>query len=104
LPEKARFGRHREELVSHFGAFLYALPDHSTFAMDAASLRPDDARRGRSRGRCRIDASTGELLESIDMPAGTGVSGLEGNGRDVVNTAAAGGAANVRAVQRGKPK
>src|SRR5271168_5035894 len=30
----------------------------------------------------RIDPKTGEVLERLDMPPGTGVSGLESNGRD----------------------
>jgi outer membrane protein assembly factor BamB len=30
----------------------------------------------------RIDPSTGEVLERLDMPPGTGVSGLESDGRD----------------------
>jgi glutamine cyclotransferase len=30
----------------------------------------------------RIDPATGEVLEQLDMPAGTGVSGLESNGGD----------------------
>lgn len=30
----------------------------------------------------RIDPKTGEVFESVDMPAGTMVSGLESNGRD----------------------
>lgn len=30
----------------------------------------------------RIDPKTGEVLESLEMPAGTGVSGLEADGKD----------------------
>ena len=30
----------------------------------------------------RIDPQTGEVLESVDMPAGVGVSGLESDGGD----------------------
>jgi len=30
----------------------------------------------------RVDAHSGEVLESLDMPAGAGVSGLESDGRD----------------------
>jgi hypothetical protein len=30
----------------------------------------------------RIDPNTGEVLETIDMPPGVGVSGLESDGRD----------------------
>ena len=36
---------------------------------------------GRSDVR-RIDAQSGEVLERIEMPAGTGVSGLESDGRE----------------------
>lgn len=42
---------------------------HGTWENDDSELR-------------RIDAQTGEVLESIEMPVGVGVSGLESNGRD----------------------
>ena len=42
---------------------------HATWEGDDSELR-------------HIDAHTGEVLESIDMPSGAGISGLEYNGRD----------------------
>src|SRR5690348_442065 len=42
---------------------------HGTWENDESELR-------------RINAQTGEVLESIEMPAGMGISGLESNGRD----------------------
>ncbi|MBO9356280.1 PQQ-binding-like beta-propeller repeat protein [Bordetella petrii] len=42
---------------------------HGTWEDDASELR-------------RIDARTGEVLESVDMPPGKGVSGLESDGGD----------------------
>jgi glutamine cyclotransferase len=42
---------------------------HGTWENDASELR-------------RIDASTGEVLEALDMPPGMGVSGLESDGAD----------------------
>jgi glutamine cyclotransferase len=42
---------------------------HGTWENDEGELR-------------RINAQTGEVLESIEMPSGVGVSGLESNGRD----------------------
>lgn len=42
---------------------------HGTWEGDESDLR-------------RIDPDTGKVLEKLDMPAGTGVSGLESNGRD----------------------
>lgn len=47
----------------------------------------------------RIDPDSGEVLESIDMPAGTGVSGLESNGTDQF-FCGGGGSGKVRAVRR----
>lgn len=37
---------------------------------------------GDDSGLCRIDPGTGEVLERIEMPPGTGVSGLESDGGD----------------------
>jgi len=37
---------------------------------------------GRESELRRLDPRTGEVLESLDMPPGTGVSGLESDGRD----------------------
>ena len=42
---------------------------HGTWENDESELR-------------RIDPATGEIRECLDMPAGTGVSGLESDGRD----------------------
>ncbi|HEX3982929.1 MAG TPA: hypothetical protein VHX12_04480, partial [Acidisoma sp.] len=42
---------------------------HGTWEDDVSDLR-------------RIDARTGAVLESLDMPAGTMVAGLESNGQD----------------------
>jgi streptogramin lyase len=42
---------------------------HGTWEEDQSDIR-------------RIDPSTGEVLERLDMPPGTGVSGLESDGRD----------------------
>jgi hypothetical protein len=42
---------------------------HATWEGDESELR-------------RIDPKTGKVLEQIDMPAGIGVSGLEGDGGD----------------------
>jgi glutamine cyclotransferase len=49
----------------------------------------------------RVDARTGEVLETLDMPAGTFISGLESDGRD---TFFCGGATSgkIRAVRRPK--
>lgn len=50
---------------------------------------------------CRIDAATGEMLESLEMPAGSGVSGLEADGKDTFYCGG-GPSGKVRAVKRGK--
>ena len=42
---------------------------HATWEGDESELR-------------RIDPSTGAVLERVEMPAGTGISGLESNGKD----------------------
>ena len=47
----------------------------------------------------RIDKTTGEVLERLAMPAGTGVSGLESDGADLFY-AGGGGSGTVRAVRR----
>lgn len=47
----------------------------------------------------RIDPKTGALLERLQMPAGTGVSGLESDGKDLFY-AGGGGSGKVRAVRR----
>jgi glutamine cyclotransferase len=48
--------------------------------------------------RC-IDAKTGEVLETLEMPSGSGVSGLESNGRDQF-FCGGGKSGKVRAVRR----
>lgn len=50
----------------------------------------------------RIDPQSGEILEKIDMPAGTTVSGLDSDGRDLF-FCGGGGSGKVRAVRRSKP-
>ncbi|MGM4985243.1 MULTISPECIES: Vgb family protein [Rhizobium] len=47
----------------------------------------------------RIDPMTGEVLERLEMPEGTGVSGLESNGGDLF-FAGGGGSGKVRAIRR----
>jgi glutamine cyclotransferase len=47
----------------------------------------------------RIDAGTGEVLERLEMPSGTGVSGLESNGGDQF-FCGGGRSGKVRAVRR----
>jgi glutamine cyclotransferase len=47
----------------------------------------------------RINPETGEVLERLDMPSGTGVSGLESNGRDQF-FCGGGSSGKVRAVRR----
>jgi glutamine cyclotransferase len=49
----------------------------------------------------RIDPKTGEVLESLEMPAGTGVSGLESDGADRF-FCGGGTSGKVRAVRRPK--
>jgi glutamine cyclotransferase len=49
----------------------------------------------------RIDPVTGDVLERIEMPAGTGVSGLESDGRDRF-FCGGGSSGKVRAVRRPK--
>jgi len=49
----------------------------------------------------RIDPETGAVLECLDMPAGTGVSGLESNGADLFYCGG-GSSGKVRAVRRPK--
>ncbi len=59
---------------------------HGTWEDDASELR-------------RIDPRTGEVLESLDMPAGIGVSGLESDGGDQF-FCGGGNSGKVRAVRR----
>ena len=47
----------------------------------------------------RIDPATGDVLETIDMPSGIGVSGLESNGTDLL-FCGGGSSGKVRAVRR----
>jgi glutamine cyclotransferase len=49
----------------------------------------------------RIDPATGDVLELIEMPEGTGVSGLESDGRDRFFCGGA-STGKVRAVRRPK--
>jgi len=49
----------------------------------------------------RIDPASGELLESLDMPAGVGLSGLESDGADQF-FCGGGGSGRIRAVRRPK--
>ena len=50
----------------------------------------------------RIDPDSGAVLERLQMPRGTGVSGLESDGADLFY-AGGGGSGKVRAVRRPKP-
>ena len=50
----------------------------------------------------RIDPQTGKVLEQIDMPAGTGVSGLESDGGERF-FCGGGGSGKLRVVRRPKP-
>jgi glutamine cyclotransferase len=51
----------------------------------------------------RIDPESGAVLERLEMPRGTGVSGLESDGADLFY-AGGGGSGKVRAVRRPKAK
>ena len=61
---------------------------HGTWEGDESDLR-------------QIDPNTGEVLESIEMPPGTGVSGLESDGGDQF-FCGGGGSGKLRAVRRPK--
>jgi glutamine cyclotransferase len=61
---------------------------HGTWEGDESDLR-------------RIDPRTGEVLETLDMPPGTGVSGLESDGGDQF-FCGGGGSGKLRAVRRPK--
>lgn len=61
---------------------------HGTWEGDESELR-------------RVDSITGEVLESVKMPAGVGVSGLESDGGDQF-FCGGGGSGKVRAVRRPK--
>ncbi|MDP3167690.1 MAG: hypothetical protein Q8N06_19835 [Hydrogenophaga sp.] len=61
---------------------------HGTWEGDASDIR-------------RIDPQTGAVLERLDMPAGTGVSGLESDGADLFYCGG-GASGKVRAVRRPK--
>ena len=59
---------------------------HGTWENDESSLR-------------RIDPASGAVLEQLDMPSGTGVSGLESDGADLLYCGG-GMSGKVRAVRR----
>ncbi|RMC31586.1 glutaminyl-peptide cyclotransferase [Paracoccus alkanivorans] len=59
---------------------------HGTWQEDQSDIR-------------RIDPGTGEVLERIEMPAGTGVSGLESDGKDLF-FCGGGNSGTIRAVRR----
>ena len=59
---------------------------HGTWEDDASDLR-------------KIDAATGEVLTQLDLPAGTGVSGLESDGRDLLYCGG-GNSGTIRVVRR----
>jgi streptogramin lyase len=63
---------------------------HGTWEGDASDVR-------------RIDPRTGEVFESLEMPPGVGVSGLESNGADRF-FCGGGGSGKVRAIRRPKRK
>ncbi|MBA4265872.1 MAG: hypothetical protein C0453_12370, partial [Comamonadaceae bacterium] len=62
---------------------------HGTWENDESSLR-------------RIDPASGTVLEQLDMPPGTGVSGLESDGADLLYCGG-GMSGKVRAVRRPRP-
>ena len=59
---------------------------HGTWEGDQSSVR-------------HLDPETGDVLESLDMPAGVGVSGLDSDGADRF-FCGGGGSGTVRAVRR----
>ncbi|KAG1167909.1 hypothetical protein G6F35_017583 [Rhizopus arrhizus] len=59
---------------------------HGTWENDASELR-------------RLEPATGDVLESVEMPAGVGVSGLESDGADRF-FCGGGNSGKVRAVRR----
>jgi glutamine cyclotransferase len=59
---------------------------HGTWEDDASELR-------------RVDPRTGEVLESLEMPSGTGVSGLESDGGEQF-FCGGGNSGKIRAVRR----
>ena len=63
---------------------------HATWEGDASDLR-------------RLDPSTGEVLERLEMPDGVGVSGLESDGGDRF-FCGGGGSGKVRAIRRPRRK
>ncbi|HKD55233.1 MAG TPA: DUF5074 domain-containing protein [Steroidobacteraceae bacterium] len=63
---------------------------HATWDGDESDLR-------------RIDPQTGKILEQLDMPAGTGVSGLESDGGEHF-FCGGGGSGKVRMVSRPRPE
>lgn len=62
---------------------------HATWEAEQADVR-------------RVDPQTGEVLETLDMPAGVGVSGLESDGADRFYCGG-GKSGKVRAVRRPRP-
>ena len=56
---------------------------------------------GDESGLCRIDPESGTVLERLEMPLGTGVSGLESDGADLFYCGG-GASGKVRAVRRPK--
>jgi glutamine cyclotransferase len=60
---------------------------HATWEGDESELR-------------RIDPRSGEVLETVELPAGITVSGLESDGKDTFYCGG-GGTGKVRAVKRG---
>ncbi|TAN07235.1 MAG: glutamine cyclotransferase [Rhodanobacteraceae bacterium] len=63
---------------------------HATAQDDASEVR-------------RIDPATGEVLERIDMPEGSTVSGLEAGGRERF-FCGGGGSGKIRAIRRGRTR
>ncbi|MEO7337950.1 MAG: hypothetical protein ABIV63_15355 [Caldimonas sp.] len=62
---------------------------HGTWEGDESELR-------------RIDSTSGKVLESLEMPAGTGISGLESDGAELFYCGG-GASGTVRAVRRRNP-
>jgi glutamine cyclotransferase len=63
---------------------------HGTWEGDASDIR-------------RIDPDTGEVIDRLEMPAGTGVSGLESDGADLLYCGG-GSSGKLRAVRRPRAK
>lgn len=77
-------GRRIHQIDPDTGALVRSIP--SDRFVTGVTWAEDDLWHGTWEGQesdvRRIDPQTGEVLEKLDMPAGTGVSGLESDGGD----------------------